>query len=454
MTLLGRLTALLGDRVSTNSNVRDQHGHDEGYRPGQPPDVVVFPVTTDEVSATMRVCAELMVPMIPYGVGTSLEGQVMAPRGGVCIDLSRMDEVLRVNPKDLDCTVQTGVTRRQLNNHLRDQGMFFPVDPGADATLGGMAATRASGTNAVRYGTMKDNVLGLTVVLADGRVVKTGGRARKSSAGYDLTNLFVGSEGTLGIIAELTLRLYGRLEAVSSAVCSFGVLSAAVDTVIETIQLGIPVARLELLDEVQMDAVNRYSNLSYPVAPTLFLEFHGTQSAVAEQAKSVGRIAAEHGGSNFQWARDEQDRNALWRARHDAAYACKALRPGCEMWPTDVCVPISRLADCINQTRKDIDQSGLVAPIVGHVGDGNFHVVIVLDPNDREETQRAEAFNERLIGRALAMGGTCTGEHGIGLGKRKHLLSEHGDAVEVMARIKQSLDPHNLMNPGKMFIDA
>ncbi len=454
VTLLGRLTALLGDRVTTNINVRDQHGHDEGYRPSQPPDMVVFPATTNEVSAVVRICADLAVPMIPYGVGTSLEGQVMAPSGGVCIDLSRMNEVLQVNPQDLDCTVQAGVTRRQLDQFLHDQGMFFPVDPGADATLGGMASTRASGTNAVRYGTMRDNVLGLTVVLADGRVVKTGGRARKSSAGYDLTNLFVGSEGTLGIITELTVRLYGRLEAISSAVCSFGVLSDAVDTVIETIQLGIPVARIEFLDEVQMDAVKRYSGLSYPVAPTLFLEFHGTQSAVAEQAESVGGIATEHGGSNFQWARDEQDRNALWRARHDAAYACKALRPGCEMWPTDVCVPISRLAECINQTRKDIDQSGLVAPIVGHVGDGNFHVVIVLDPNDPEEIQHANEFNERLIERALGMGGTCTGEHGIGLGKREHLLSEHGDAVDIMARIKQSLDPKNLMNPGKIFMDS
>jgi D-lactate dehydrogenase (cytochrome) len=453
-TLLERLSALLGDRVTTNTNIRDQHGHDEGYQPGQPPDVVVFPVTTDEVAAVASICTELAVPMIPYGVGTSLEGQVMAPSGGVCIDLARMDEVLQVNPKDLDCTVQAGITRRQLNEYLRAQGMFFPVDPGADATLGGMASTRASGTNAVRYGTMRENVLGLTVVLADGRVIKTGGRARKSSAGYDLTNLFVGSEGTLGIITELTVRLYGRLEAISSAVCSFGDLSAAVDTVIETIQLGIPVARIELLDEVQMDAVNRYSDLNYPVAPTLFLEFHGTRSAVAEQAELVSSIATEHGGSNFQWARNEQDGNALWRARHDAAYACKALRPGCEMWPTDVCVPISRLAECINQTRKDIDRSGLVAPIVGHVGDGNFHVVIVLDTNDLEEIQRANEFNDRLIGRALAMGGTCTGEHGIGLGKREHLLIEHGGAVEVMASIKQTLDPKNLMNPGKIFMDT
>ncbi len=454
IALQGRLTAILGDRVTTNVNIRDQHGHDEGYRLGQSPDIVVFPDTTNEVSAVVTACADLAVPMIPYGVGTSLEGQVMAPNGGVCIDLSRMNEVLQVNQKDLDCTVQAGVTRRQLDQYLRDQGVFFPVDPGADATLGGMAATRASGTNAVRYGTMRENVLGLTVVLADGRVVKTGGRARKSSAGYDLTNLFVGSEGTLGIITELTLRLYGRLEAISSAVCSFGVLSAAVDTVIETIQLGIPVARIELLDEVQMDAVNRYSGLRYPVAPTLFLEFHGTRSAVAEQAELVGSIAAEHGGSNFQWARDEQDRNALWRARHDAAYACKALRPGCEMWPTDVCVPISRLAECINQTRKDIDQSDLVAPIVGHVGDGNFHVVIVLDTDDRDEIQRANELNERLIERALSMGGTCTGEHGIGLGKREHLVHEHGDAVDVMATIKQSLDPKNLMNPGKIFMDS
>ncbi len=451
-SLLTRLTSLLDDRVSTNANTREQHGRDEGFRPSQPPDVVVFPLSTEEVSAVAKVCADMAVPMIPYGVGTSLEGQVMAPNGGVCMDMSRMNEVLQVNPRDLDCVVQAGVTRRQLNTYLRDQGMFFPVDPGADATMGGMASTRASGTNAVRYGTMRENVLGLTVVLADGRVVTTGGRARKSSAGYDLTHLFVGSEGTLGIITELTVRLFGRLEAISAAVCSFSDLSAAVDAVIETIQLGIPVARIELLDEVQMDAVNRYSGLSYAVSPTLFLEFHGTRSAVAEQAELVGDIVNQHGGSNFQWARDEVDRNALWRARHDAAYACKALRVGCEIWPTDVCVPISQLAECIRQTRLDIVQSGLVAPIVGHVGDGNFHVVIVLDTNDPDEIRRANEFNERLIARALAVGGTSTGEHGIGLGKRKHLLREHGNAVELMAGIKQVLDPQNLMNPGKIFM--
>ncbi len=449
---LARLEAMLGDRVTANSAVREQHGRDEGYQPGQPPDAVVFPNSTEEVSAIAKLCSAAGLPMIPYGVGTSLEGQVMAPAGGLCIDLSRMREILQVNPRDLDCSAQAGVTRRQLNTHLRDQGLFFTVDPGADATLGGMAATRASGTNAVRYGTMRENVLGLTVVLADGRVIRTGGRARKSAAGYDLTHLFIGSEGTLGIITELTVRLYGRLEAVSSAVCRFATLDGAVDTAIETIQLGIPVARIELLDEVQIDAVNRYSRLSNPVAPTLFLEFHGTTSAVREQAEQVGSIAAEYGGGDFQWSQDEQQRQTLWRARHDAAYACKALRPGGEIWPTDVCVPISRLAECIRETRKDIDASKLVAPIVGHVGDGNFHVIMVLDPGDRGEMDRAHAFNDRLIARALDLGGSCTGEHGVGLGKRDYLLAEHGGAVEVMAGIKRALDPRNLMNPGKIFL--
>ncbi len=448
---LERLESLLGDRVTANASIREQHGHDEGYQPGQPPDAVVFPKSTAEVSAIAQLCTAGGVPMIPYGVGTSLEGQVMAPAGGLCIDLSQMCAILQLNSRDLDCTVQAGVTRRQLNTYLRDQGLFFTVDPGADATMGGMAATRASGTNAVRYGTMRENVLGLTVVLADGRVIRTGGRARKSAAGYDLTHLFIGSEGTLGIITELTVRLYGRLEAVSSAVCHFESLSGAVDTAIETIQLGIPVARIELLDEVQIDAVNRYSGIDHPVTPTLFLEFHGTSSAVREQAEQVASMALENGGSDFRWSQDEQQRQLLWRARHDAAYACKALKPGCEIWPTDVCVPISRLAECILQTRKDIDASGLVAPIVGHVGDGNFHVVMVLDPGNREEMERAHALNDRLIARALDMGGSCTGEHGIGLGKRDHLLAEHGDAVEVMASIKRALDPDNLMNPGKIF---
>ncbi len=452
--LADRLQEVLGDRVSINPSVREQHGRDEGYHAAQSPDVVVFPQSTEEVSAVVGICAAHRKPIIPFGAGTSLEGQVVASRGGVCIDMSNMRHILYVNSQDLDCRVEAGVTRRQLNDHLRDKGLFFPVDPGADATLGGMASTRASGTNAVRYGTMRENVLGLTVVLADGRIIRTGGRARKSAAGYDLTRLFVGAEGTLGIITELGVRLYGRLEAVSAAVCSFGDLVGAIDTVIETIQMGVPVARIELLDEVQIDAVNRYADLNYPLSPTLFLEFHGTEASVREQAESVGALAAEHGGGDFRWARNEEDRQQLWRARHDAAYACKALRPGCEIWPTDVCVPISRLAECLIETRRDIERSGLTAPIVGHVGDGNFHVVMVLDASDAHEMRRAQAFSDRLTRRALAMDGTCTGEHGVGAGKREYLLAEFGtDTVAVMAAIKRGLDPDDLMNPGKIFLD-
>lgn len=446
-----QLEAIFARRFSTGSSVRDQHGRDEGHLPPQSPEGVIFPETTEEVAEALRICHQHRIPVIPYGVGTSLEGQIMASRGGLCIDLSKMNGIVKVNPEDLDARVQAGVTRRQLNHYLRDQGLFFPVDPGADATLGGMASTRASGTNAVRYGTIRDNIMGLTVVLADGRVIRTGGRARKSAAGYDLTSLFIGAEGTLGVITELTVRLYGKVDGISSAVCSFQTLEGAVDAVIETIQLGIPVARIELLDDVQVDAINRYSGTDYAVAPTLFMEFHGTREGVRENARMVGDIAAEHGGRDFQWAVNEDERQALWRARHDAAYACKALRPGCEMWPTDVCVPISRLAECISETRKDIDASGLTAPIVGHVGDGNFHVVMILDTSDQAEMARAHDFNRRLIARSLAMGGTSTGEHGIGLGKRSELVDEHGESVEVMLSIKQALDPLNIMNPGKIF---
>ncbi len=445
------LQALFAKRFSAGVSVRDQHGRDEGHLPAQPPDGVIFPETTAEVAKALAICHQHRIPVIPYGVGTSLEGQVMASEGGLCIDLSKMNRVLEVNPEDLDARVEAGVTRRQLNHELRDQGLFFPVDPGADATIGGMASTRASGTNAVRYGTIRNNVMGLTVVLADGRVIKTGGRARKSAAGYDLTSLFIGAEGTLGVITELTVRLYGKVDGISSAVCGFDSLEGAVDAVIETIQLGIPVARIELLDDVQVDAINRYSGTHYAVAPTLFMEFHGTPEGVKEHARMVGDIAAEHGGRDFQWAVNEDERQALWRARHDAAYACKALRPGCEMWPTDVCVPISRLAECIRDTRRDIDESGLTAPIVGHVGDGNFHVVMILNTGDESEMQRAHDFNRRLIARSLSMGGTSTGEHGIGLGKRSELVDEHGESVEVMLSIKQALDPLNIMNPGKIF---
>ena len=449
--LVEQLKALLGDRLSTNPSILDQHGRDESYHPAVPPDAVAFAESTDEVSAIVRLCDRYDTPIVPFGTGTSLEGGVAALRGGVCIDLSRMDAVLRVSSDDLDCTVQAGVTRKQLNSHLRDTGLFFPIDPGADASLGGMTATRASGTNAVRYGTMKDVVLGLTVVMADGRIVRTGSRARKSAAGYDLTRLLVGSEGTLGIITEITLRLFGLPEAMSAAVCSFATLKGAVDTVISTIQLGIPVARIELLDELQIDAINKRSGLDYPVAPTLFFEFHGTERSVAEQAEQVGEFAADNGGSGFQWTADEAERQQLWSARHQAYYAALALRPGCKGWPTDVCVPISRLTDCILETQHDLADSGLIAPLVGHVGDGNFHLVYLIDPDNPDEMATAEAFNARLVERAIAMGGTCTGEHGIGYGKIKYLAREHGEpAVAVMSAIKQALDPKGLLNPGKV----
>jgi D-lactate dehydrogenase (cytochrome) len=450
-TVTGALRALLGERLSTSAAVREQHGKDESYHTPAAPDAVAFAESTEEIAAIVSLCAQHRVPVIPFGTGTSLEGHVAALHGGVCIDVSRMDQVIEVNPEDLDCRVQAGVTRKALNDYLRDTGLFFPIDPGADASLGGMTATRASGTNAVRYGTMRENVLGLTVVTADGRVIRTGGRARKSSAGYDLTRLFVGSEGTLGVIAEIQLKLYGIPEAISAAVCSFATLEGAVNAVIQTIQSGIPVARIELLDEVQMDAVNRYSKLDYPVQPTLFFEFHGSEAGVAEQTERVGEIAAEFGGGNFEWATRPEDRTRLWQARHDAYYAAIALRPGCKGWPTDVCVPISRLAECILETRKDIDERGIITPIVGHVGDGNFHLVFVVDPNNPEEMETARDVNQRMVIRALEMGGTCTGEHGIGYGKIEFLKTEHGEeAISVMRQIKNALDPAGLMNPGKI----
>ncbi len=449
--LFEALRELLGDRLATGRAILEQHGRDESFHPASPPDAVAFAESTEEVAAVVRLCNRHDTPIIPFGTGTSLEGHVAALRGGVCIDLSRMNRVLRVSAEDLDCTVQAGVTRKQLNTHLRDTGLFFPVDPGADASLGGMAATRASGTNAVRYGTMKDVVLGLTVVMADGRIIRTGGRARKSSAGYDLTRLLVGSEGTLGVITEITLRLFGVPEAISAAVCPFPNMRAAVDSVIRIIQLGIPVARIELLDELTMEAINRRSKLDYPVTPTLFFEFHGTEAGVAEQVELVREITAEYGVADFQWARHEEDRNRLWQARHEAYYASIALRPGCQGWPTDVCVPISRLADCILETQSDLKTTRLLAPLVGHVGDGNFHLVYVLDRDNPDELAEAEQFNQRLVERALAMGGTCTGEHGIGYGKLDFLEHEHGpEAVAVMRAIKQALDPKGLLNPGKV----
>jgi len=448
--LFTELRALLGERFSTSEAVRQQHGKDESFHEVAAPDAVAFANSTDEVAAIVTACARHKTPVIAFGTGTALEGHVQALHGGVCIDLSQMNEILQVNGEDLDCRVQPGVTRKQLNNDLRDSGLFFPIDPGADASLGGMTATRASGTNAVRYGTMRENVLGLTVVLADGRVIRTGGRARKSAAGYDLTRLFVGSEGTLGVITEIQLRLYGIPEAISSAVCSFATLEGAVKTVTQTIQMGIPVARIELLDDVQMDAINRYSDLSYPVQPTLFFEFHGSDAGVREQAETVGEIAEEFGGGDFQWASRTEDRNKLWQARHDAYYAVLALRPGCKGWATDVCVPISSLTQCLLETRKDIDASGLLAPIVSHAGDGNFHLVFLVDTESAEEMARASAVNDRMVARALAAGGTCTGEHGVGYGKIEFLKAEHGEAISVMRQIKTALDPDNIMNPGKI----
>jgi D-lactate dehydrogenase (cytochrome) len=450
--LVTELQALLGDRCSTNPTQIEHHSHGESWHAPGSPDVVVFPVDTDEVSAIVRLAARHGAAVVPFGAGSSLEGHVNAIAGGISVDLSRMNRVLRVNADDLDATVEAGVTHRQLNKALANTGLHFWVDPGADATVGGMAATRASGTTAVRYGTMREMVLGLTVVLPDGRIIRTGGRARKSSAGYDLTRLFVGSEGTLGIITEVTVRLHGLPEAISAAVCGFETMEGAVKTVITTIQLGIPVARIELLDDVQIDAVNRYSHLSYAVKPTLLFEFHGTsQAAVSEHANTVQELASEHGGSDFRWAITTEDRARLWQARHNTLFAALALRPGCKAWVTDVCVPISQLAECILETRRDLQAATLIAPLVGHVGDGNFHLNIIVDPDNPRELAEVKAFSARLIKRALAMGGTCTGEHGIGVGKIDYLVDEHGDAVEVMKTIKRALDPDNRMNPGKMF---
>jgi D-lactate dehydrogenase (cytochrome) len=447
---IASLQQLLGERLSTAAPVREKHGKDASYHPCVPPDAVAFAQSTEEVSEIVKICARHKVPVIPFGSGTGLEGHVVALRGGVCLDISRMIRILQVRPADLDATVQAGVTHQQLNEHLQGMNLFFSVDPGANATLGGMAATRASGTTAVRYGTMRENVLSLTVVLPDGRVIRTARRARKSSAGYDLTRLFVGSEGTLGVITELTVRLYGVPAAISAATCSFPSVEVAVKTVIQVIQAGITVARIELADATAMGSIIRYSKLDLPVAPVLWMEFHGTENGVAEQAKIVQKIATDHGGTHFVWAMTPEDRSNLWQARHDAYFAWKAAWPGTECWSTDVCVPISRLAECIIETQKDIAVSFLPAGIVGHAGDGNFHVAFMLNPNEPKEMAEAERLNQRLVRRALSLNGTCTGEHGIGCGKIDSLLAEHGEAVSVMHAIKKALDPDNIMNPGKI----
>jgi D-lactate dehydrogenase (cytochrome) len=448
--LVLKLRGDYGERAVTSQAVREHHGHGEGLVDMALPDIVVFPESNEEVSAIVRLCHLARVPVIPFGVGTSVEGHVAALYGGVCVDFSRMNRVLEVNAEDLDCRVQAGITREQVNAELKGTGLFFPIDPGADATIGGMAATRASGTNAVRYGTMRENVLGLTVVAADARIIRTGGRARKSSAGYDLTRLFVGAEGTLGVITEIQLRLYGVPEAIVSAVCQFSDLASAVNTVITAMQTGIPVARMELLDDVQMDACIRYSKLEgFEVKPTLFFEFHGSPSSVREQSEAMQIISDEFAGSAYQWASQAEDRSRLWKARHAAYYAALALKPGMVGFATDACVPISRLADCILETKADIEQSGLTAPIVGHVGDGNFHLIVLFDPNDPEGRERADALAHRVSLRAIRMGGTCTGEHGIGWHKLDVLAQEHGEAVDLMRAVKRALDPLNIMNPGK-----
>jgi len=443
-----------GERLVRSQAVREQHGHTTTWLPNQPPDAVVFAQSTDEVVEIVKICSEHKVPIIPFGTGTSLEGHLNAPVGGVSIDVSQMNQVLAVHAEDLDCVVQPGVTRKALNEYLRDTGLFFPIDPGADASIGGMAATRASGTNAVRYGTMKDNVLSLTVVMPNGDVVRTASRAKKSSAGYDLTRLMVGSEGTLGVIAEITLRLQGIPEAIAGGVCPFPTLADACNAVIETIQCGIPVARIELLDELQVKACNDYSDLGLEEMPNLFLEFHGSEAGVKEQSELFAEIASNNNSGTFRWETKPEARTKLWQARHDAYFAVMGLRPGARGVATDVCVPISRLAECVLETKKDIEEFRLVAPIVGHVGDGNFHVSIMADMDDAEELQRIEVFMERLNRRAIDMEGTCTGEHGVGQGKMMYMNQEHGPGIAVMQAIKRAIDPDNIMNPGKIFLPS
>ena len=451
--LAAALASRFGARFSVAAAVCLHHGKDESTYTPMPPDAVVFAESTAEVAEIVGLCHAHRTPVIAFGTGTSLEGHLLAVRGGVSIDLSALNSVVAVRAEDLDATVQCGVTRKALNAALNGTGLFFPIDPGADASLGGMAATRASGTNAVRYGTMRENVLGMTVVLPDGRILKTGGRARKSSAGYDLTRLMIGSEGTLGIITELTVKLYPVPEAISSAVCAFPTLAAAVRTVIQTIQLGVPVARIELLDKLAITAINRHSKTTLREEPTLFFEFHGSPTGVKEQAETVQAIATEHGGLDFDWATRPEDRSRLWQARHDAYYAGLGLKAGCRALTTDVCVPISMLAGCIDETFRDLDENAnnLAGPLVGHVGDGNFHILLLVDPDNDEDLARAKGFAARLAQRAIRMDGTCTGEHGVGVGKQAYMMLEHGEvAIDLMRALKRAIDPDNIMNPGKI----
>jgi len=439
-----------GERAVTTHAVREHHSHGEGMRDAGLPDVVVFPETNEEIASILKLCNAARIPVIAYGTGTSLEGHLKAIYGGVCLDLSRMTKVLEINAEDLDCRVQAGVTREQLNADIRHTGLFFPIDPGANASIGGMSATRASGTNAVRYGTMRENVLGLTVITPDGRIIKTGTRAKKSSAGYDLTRLYIGSEGTLGIITEIQLKLYGVPERISAAVCQFDDLHGAVNTVIMAMQMGIPMARIELLDDVQMQACIKYSKLEdMEPKPTLFMEFHGTDAYVAEQIEQMKAITADHGGGEYRFADKQEDRSKLWKARHDVYWAGMNFVPGKEAFASDTCVPISRLADCITEAKRISDASGLICMIVGHVGDGNFHVQITFDPNNPVERARADDAAKQIALVAISMGGTCTGEHGIGIHKLDALKAEHGEGVDLMRTIKKALDPNNIMNPGK-----
>jgi len=448
---IAELEAAFGNRVVTSQAVREQHANTTTWVAGEPPDAVVYPQSANDVQQIVRICARHRAPVIAFGTGTSFEGHVNAPYGGVSIDLKDMNRIIAIHPQDFDCVVEPGVTRKQLNDYLRDQGLFFPVDPGADASLGGMCSTRASGTTAVRYGTMKDNVLALKVVRPDGELMTTSRRARKSSAGYDLTRLMVGAEGTLGIITELTLKLHGLPEATASAVCRFPSIQAACDAAITAIQTGIPIARVELLDEIQVKVCNTYSKLGLPEEPTLFLEFHGTQASVTEQSERFGDIAREYGAGSFEWSARPEDRTRLWQARHDIFWALRGYRAGAKVVVTDVCVPISRLAECVTETKRDAETSGIIAPIVGHVGDGNFHASVMVMMEDPEEVAAAKAFVDRVAERALAMEGTCTGEHGIGEGKKHLLEPEHGAAaIDVMRAIKRALDPDNIMNPGKI----
>lgn len=449
--VLRTLRDRFGDRLQTGEAMRAQHAHTTTYIAGQLPDGVVFAESAEDVRTVVQIAAAYRIPIIPFGVGSSLEGHVNAPNGGISLDMSRMNRIIEVNPEDMDCTVEPGITREALNAQLRDTGLFFPIDPGANASIGGMASTRASGTNAVRYGTMRDNVIAVTAVTASGEEIRTARRARKSSAGYDLTRLFVGAEGTLGVLTSVTLRLAGIPQAVSGGVCAFKTIHDACSAVIMTIQMGIPVARIELLDALQIRACNAYSGLNYPETPALFLEFHGTEAGVREQAALFADIAEECGGGTFAWETDPEARARLWKARHNAYWAALQLRPGAGAVSTDVCVPISKLAECVEETQRDIIETGLIAPIVGHAGDGNFHVLVLMDMADTLEIERAEAFIGRLNARALAFDGTCTGEHGIGQGKMRYLPLELGGSVDLMRSIKRSLDPHDIMNPGKIF---